>query len=1374
MGKLSPSFEIPRELTVDQPSRSDIRAKKDDEKEYLQFIRKGRGILGMPAHLAASKAYVNLLAAQNFSGQIHSICKLSGLNPEENFAEIKQIAQSAESAVLVCLSKGFNTIPPDLLSEIITECDIYLNPDVTEKILHKIVKLYFSIQKSSQRLIHSDLFLPAIRNGSGIYPSREEPGLGSYNRHGQWQFGQQDLPPISMPYAEISADITHPAHEIRFSLLKNANVDGYMLLVQNIKYWINHYGFLLRTEAEKLQREIESLVSPHVRDMSRWKISGSSSDSEQSALCAVQLLGQTKKHFRITAFISSGSGKLMLFSHLGHKYCEKSFESKNFPQELFEESEKMVAEYVAADLAAYAFCAVNNARVSHPAQVCPNGNAWSAFRMLGGITSAVVSSYGQGALNVNSNYSFSLPVKGFYPLKDALGEEDSHPDYRSIKKVYWHDFINQITVNIAKNNISVTHGSSGYSVSVLHTKNTYKKEVLCKTSDEEVFEKFFILINAAAKEETIGAIALAAIIDVVGYPTYESLGMAILQSEDHPVQTLPKTSVNSAKSLFSENENLFSYNVNHSSFTLRKYSEQSNVNGLLTPLFAMKYQNHPTDFFAKSVARSYADLSKMSLNPDIDMQGYANLRDENPILRYFNPEGIARKMAELAEKEMPIPSLPSVFPDYRNSDSEQGVYCPLATVQDQNFGLSYVIKLTGEYIPEDPEPQIENRGQPKNAIKKSFDEESFQKNVLGHFDKFYTFEILCIDRDGSVIIDYTPSHNTPSGYIPRLVLLENIVTVYLPDFISWVNVHGIFLLNNYRLQTGKDAASESVRFFAPQGSPFPLDPTMSTEYAHRLKQWVSKKYPSIMDEVPFGKRASTVFSHLMRSVSLADYKRSDGYTPSSQIKSARTAELFRLTMFFHDIGKISTIDGGVGPFVEEHEHVSAKIADDLLDYFSLSEHERFQVLKWILNHHLFEKAVDGKFGGIDDATHHVATVIGKEDDSDIYYHMFRCDVDSFPDFGVGSNKKSTSVSEHLGVTPSVFLEEVKKRIAHSILPKIIWKDFVPKHREPTRATTNAQKTSNSLSSPSGEFVQKTHRFSTYSGKWGDKKVFEEFNPGYFEKMQLLQEDIIKNPDKSFAKELGMAYDGPTGSILRCFFWTRPHFLGNIFSNGLRSYAGKDSRSFFALINGPMLSNYANNGEFSSQKHTLNYDEAKALVVFDYHAGNIIFEDEAEETITAVRKWKLQKMGPQMFSLGCDPDDVSDGSRFLMEIGYTGIVKAGNDEAGNRVVGVSCFDPSRVALITAYTLPRGLYEGMFNDASNLVHHRFKAYPSNILVRTSHGFDKVITLPEIENKEIFLTQSHKFFAKIAVAADQVHVKQDGSGLWRGIPAVNSSGA
>ena len=124
MGKLLPSFEIPRELPLDQSSKKNFQQQLSAQDDYLKFIRRGRGIMGMPSHLASPKNYVEFLSAQNFSEQIHTICKMSGLNIQENSGEIKQIVQSSESAFLICLNKSFNTIPPDILSEIISECDL--------------------------------------------------------------------------------------------------------------------------------------------------------------------------------------------------------------------------------------------------------------------------------------------------------------------------------------------------------------------------------------------------------------------------------------------------------------------------------------------------------------------------------------------------------------------------------------------------------------------------------------------------------------------------------------------------------------------------------------------------------------------------------------------------------------------------------------------------------------------------------------------------------------------------------------------------------------------------------------------------------------------------------------------------------------------------------------------------------------------------------------------------------------------------------------------------------------------------------------------------------------------------------------------------
>jgi hypothetical protein len=58
---------------------------------------------------------------------------------------------------------------------------------------------------------------------------------------------------------------------------------------------------------------------------------------------------------------------------------------------------------------------------------------------------------------------------------------------------------------------------------------------------------------------------------------------------------------------------------------------------------------------------------------------------------------------------------------------------------------------------------------------------------------------------------------------------------------------------------------------------------------------------------------------------------------------------------------------------------------------------------------------------------------------------------------------------------------------------------------------------------------------------------------------------------------------------------------------------------------------------------------------------------------------------------------------------------------------------------------------------------------VLVRSSFGFDKIITLPKINPEEIFLNNSHKLFAKIGVSEDKKSVTENGSKLWRGTPLV-----
>jgi len=1346
-----PSFDIPSSVNQNIGSFHSKHESIAYEKEYIRFITKGRGFLGMPANDAAPKNYVMFWNAENYPQKILYALENNGIDNIFDEQDIKSIRQSLESTIFYSLCKDLKTLNKELIVSIIDDSKLRLSNEVQNIIIAEAQKIYQEIIEIFPLKTNTDKYPRQELNPSAQFSEENDEGVGSYDAFGKWIFGKQNLPAISMPFAQVSSNIVHPCHKIHFSFLKHKEIEDYFILLENKKFWVNKDGFLLLTESYRLQNELKFHIDIQVKNIVNWNTINNVGPYQKISQCDVSLLGQKNSKFKIVSITENNSCKVSLFSPSGQKIGQFDVSMNNFPANVMTGASEKLSEYIASEIAAYAYCAVHGMRVAHEAQVAPNANAWSAFRLAGGVSSAPAISIGQGALNVNSNYSYSLPTYGYNPLQDFVKTEDEEK-IRIFSFVLWEDFINQCTIIEKNNKLEARHSSSGFKI--LSTPNIIHGKMLIESisSSGENFENFYINCTIPGYDREITLIALANLIGVKNTPSFESIGAHI----SLPEKILPSnTSV--INHLDYPNDTFFSNKINFSSITLRKYSSY-NLHGLLTDLFTEFLTKLPIQFNAIGVISSYEDLIKSSM-----VMHSQNINLET-MRKFFNQQAITDALMKLAKINAEIPVLPKMYPDGRRTDFEKGLYCPFLIVENQNYGLTYEIKLIGEY-----EPEIENVEQEEN-MEKSFSSNINQENLISPFDKSYGFEIICRDRNGDVVIDYSPSYNTPAGYVPRLCRLDTIVNIYLPDFISWVNSYGIYATNIYRDQTSQMAKNENKSISTTYATPFQFDEKMSMEGSIFIKNWLSKIFPSINDEISFGFNQSSLYLHLMRSVSLVDYKRQDGYMPSELLKDDKKDILLRICMLFHDIGKVSPMDGGLGFYEQHHERRSAEISLTLLNNFPIPQTMKNQAVKFIDNHHIIEHAISGHYGNLDEAVQHVAKIASTEWEADFFYHMFRCDLDKFPDYGETENHITTKISEHLLTTPQEFIEYVKSYIKNSIFIPAekdpIIPATIPNHTHPPGNKIN--QTLSNLTFP--EFSQKTHRFVAYASSRGGKKVFEEYNPGYFEKMQLVKEDVLKNPHKSFAKEFGMSYDGATGSVLRCFYWTTPEKIPNIFSNGLRSYSGKDSRSFFATINGPIISNYQNSGIISQLFNLKNYDEARSLVVFDYHAGNVLFENESFDALDAIRKWKFQKLGPQIFSLSFDPEDMIDGSKYLMEIGYSGIIKSQTDINNQLIIGISCFDPSRVALITALNIPRGIFTGLSGDSTKLIHHKFKAHPATTLVRTSHGIDKIETLKPLPSEEIFLSNDHDFFAKIAVSPDGKKATQQGSFIWRDDPEIS----
>lgn len=1358
-----PVFAVPAKVDVGKsPAPKKVVRTKDEQKQYAEFISKENGFLGMPASKGAPVIYVNFWSIGSYvlimKREMENLLKENRITNEQ----LQKLCESAQSSIFHASLLDLKSVPQGLLDSALISSGVTMN-DQNQRVYFDSIQSAYKLFAHTLEMRTDRRQYPRIQKAPSATDDHDlEPGIGSYDVHGKWQFGKQILPVISQPFTKLSTNIVHPVFGLQFGFAKNKNTDGYCLFLNDKKFWLNDQGFLLKTEAETLAFHIHSVIQKKLLDKQEWRVSSSTGNYDHILTCDFSYNENFDKQCRIVCFTSGNSCSLMMFSPIGEKLFQHVFVFAGLLENIHHRAVHFAANYMAAELAAYCYCAAHGKRTPHPAQVAPNGNPWSSFRLMGGVSASFASSYGQGAININSTLSYALPHKQYNPVENITVEIEEHAQYEHMRSISWNDFVSQVEINEQATVVEFSHASSPYRVQITKGHAPNKRIVTTISSNGTEIEKFVTNSVIPSNDDTIGMIALSMILGVHNAPTYLSMGIEL--------ENAPSTPMASNAALnFSDNSQFFSAEINHSSYTLRKFSSPGNVHGLLTPIFYLAQDKNPISFMQPSLSQDYDGIIQKIIAPQlvVTTPNSSLNTNQNPTDKFFNTDGIIRAVVELKNTQMIIPDLPKMHPDYHRVDFDKGTYVPILKIRNQKYGLSYVVKLVGEYIPD-----LENiiGSDPENAIS-SLRDINDPINEPTDFDKYYAFEILCLDRDGSTIIDYTPTHFTPSGYVPRLRSLEDIISIYLPDFIAWVNTYGIYEFNNQLYQSVLSAEQDKKTYENISGRKIPLSQKLTLDWTLNVKKWLSKSFPSILDEVPFKTKTSSVFSHLMKSVTLVDYKRQDGYMPSEEIGNENNAALLRATMLFHDISKISVIDGGVGPYEKEHETKSVELASKMLSEMGIYENNRLKILKWIQNHHLFEKAIRGEFGKLDDAIQHVATVIGKNDMPSMYYHIFRCDTETFPDYGTNIDSIATNKSEILGVSPKEFLSLVENRIKNSQLKTInsVINNNNFFSNAALRATTNSDSVINLAESSLPQFVSKTHRFTAYSSSWGEKKVFEEYNPGYFDKLKYLEEDVINNPGKSFAQEFEMSYEGPTGTIIRCFFWTRPENLSNIFSNGLRSYSGKDSRSFVANINGPMIVNYANNGFVSSEINLKNYDEARSVVIFDYHLGNFLYQDEVEETLSIMRKWKQKKLGPQMFSLGFSVDDVSDGSTYLMEIGYTGIIKSLYDENGNLSVGISCFDPSRVGLISAFTMPRGIYEGMMNDPIGIIHHSYKAYPSNVLVRSSFGFDKIITLPKINPEEIFLNNSHKLFAKIGVSEDKKSVTENGSKLWRGTPLV-----
>jgi hypothetical protein len=234
-------------------------------------------------------------------------------------------------------------------------------------------------------------------------------------------------------------------------------------------------------------------------------------------------------------------------------------------------------------------------------------------------------------------------------------------------------------------------------------------------------------------------------------------------------------------------------------------------------------------------------------------------------------------------------------------------------------------------------------------------------------------------------------------------------------------------------------------------------------------------------------------------------------------------------------------------------------------------------------------------------------------------------------------------------------------------------------------------------------------------------------------MKTVINQIKTNPAISYARDLGMSYDGATGSIARCFVWTNKNSVNNMFFLGMKNYLGLSYSGLHALVNSPIKNKESIASIMSSINNYEKIVDDKYMIVFDYHMGKVIMQKDLEETYLAWKKWKQSKNGSSLFSLTLTNNDMFDMEKVALHMGYSTIIN--NDGT------IVCADSSRIAIIGAYEVRANTSEVAPSDMASEKY--YGDNPATVSVLLPMGNKEKVLLPKLDHSEIFISNNHTHF-------------------------------
>lgn len=1235
---------------------------------------------------------------QEFSRTMMSILVGVGHNSQATEAFIKKMSGYAK---LYCYA-GKKVIRSD---DIQTMARVF-SPGIPNKTLIAVARTVRSMFQSvkneiAQLRVNKKIYVPYRHPSLSTKTDSAYPyGQGSYGQSNQWGYGKQSSIEFTNSMAISSGNTIHPFVLVPFSirLLPSGSREIFCEFV-NESFTVDEEGSIRNNGYNAFSKQWYDYFKKHVNDISSWQ---QSTVQKTKKIRRIFIPHPKKEVTWFSAIVTeddspfedSALSKLEIFLGKNKKIGEVNYRDSE-KKTLVQSQVQLIlflGRYMASELAAYAFSSARGLCIPQSCEVPPNGDPWMAFRISGRMSSTPSIAIGQTA--VSDNY-----------IVFARDREDSHGAGVS-SRLEWEEFEKEARViHVNDGVLRVMHDSFNYHVDVrILPRGKGIKATLFSDSFNYVDEA---CIKPTSKVDLslIGKIALAQSIGVQQSPDYSDMECIVthvpmrLDSSDavrfRPAFETSETFLSANYAPFdSLPQDSISYHVNSASTVMYKNSRMNRIRGDLTASLKL-FDSQTIDQVHFSEYGTWRDVIA-SCEKQLTSHFFRNLKKKDRQELFSDNHAqtlvanISAQLDAIDARGETVAIIPEVSEKTENTFVQKDMFLLLRT-SPLRYGLSYDVYLL------------------KRTPHKSYNE-SIVPQEKTFFNSLFSFLIICSNADGHEICIYQPSYSLYSGNYPRHASIGDILCGYLPDFMLWMCREGLQAHKVDQLSSAYFSQLADGHFVGKKAKkndeelPFSPDASMMIFQKEMVRRWLSYHFPSI-SRTSSGYHGGdmTVIDHILQSVEMVDEPRgNDDYCPSSELSNERLSTLLRITMLLHDVGKSSISDGGVGPQSADHERHSAALAAKLLPQFFLRQDENESVQKWIYHHSAFEKALSGKFGDIQDAAAHIAKISGSPGSVNMLYHIYRCDIDS------SVRDPEDSKEETAPFTAEELLEQ-----SESYLDSSSFKTVNLTYPNSTRNFDPISKFWQNMTalSPNGEKALRSFDIENYYGVSRYSIPRQKFSIEYLLKAESMLSEIRAHPELSFARALGMAYDGPTGSVVRCFQWVNTGSVQNIFLEGMMPYASIDGRSIYASVN-----------EAAPLPGPLHNENLVALLVFDYHCGKIIHRKQIEKLARDFVIMKKISVESSLVSLSMDENDLIDHARIGMRLGYG----ASMDEHKGRKI-ICCFDPNRVALITALMVP-------VTTAQRELSRNFNGSPMSFYDRQHTGRFKKTTLPALSYEDL----------------------------------------